>query len=410
MKTIKPFHFHHVIHANASKSDAQRCLILAAFSDCPVQISGLDASDDIQSMIRCIETMGARYDVKTETVYPIKEWNKAEIILNVGESGFALRTLAFVGLALTKNLTLTGSGTLLNRNQRQLCQVLEKLGLQVSTNSEKLPIKISGSANENNILINGKDGSQVISGLLLLAPLLKNESLVTIENPTSKPYLDMTMSRMRDFGLSILEIEENTYKIPGNQKIHSNQIRLEGDWSGAANHLVGAAISGQLELHGLQKESAQADRAILQMLADFGAAISWKADVLYVQASKSKNPFNTNIIDCPDLFPICVILACSAKGTSRIFGIQRLKNKESDRLDAMCELLNKWGIHYQLEENSILITGTSKLSGIEINTREDHRIAMAGTIASCISEKEMVLNNESCVKKSYPNFYLDLGV
>jgi 3-phosphoshikimate 1-carboxyvinyltransferase len=220
----------------------------------------------------------------------------------------------------------------------------------------------------------------------------------------------MTMSRMRDFGLSILEIEENTYKIPGNQKIHSNQIRLEGDWSGAANHLVGAAISGQVELHGLQKESAQADRAILQMLADFGAAISWKADVLYVQASKSKNPFNTNIIDCPDLFPICVILACSAKGTSRIFGIQRLKNKESDRLDAMCELLNKWGIHYQLEENSILITGTSKLSGIEINTREDHRIAMAGTIASCISEKEMVLNNESCVKKSYPNFYLDLGV
>lgn len=410
MKTINPFHFHHVIHANASKSDAQRCLILAAFSDCPVHISGLDASEDIQSMIHCIETLGARYDDKTEIVYPISKRNKASITLNVGESGFALRTLALVGLALTKNLTLTGSGTLLNRNQHQLCQVLKKLGLQVSSKSEKLPLNISGSVAGESILVNGKDGSQVISGLFLLAPLLEDELLVTIDNPTSKPYLDMTTSRMRDFGLSIQEIEENKYKIPGNQKIRLNQIRLEGDWSGAANHLVGAAISGEVELHGLQKKSAQADRAILKMLEDFGADISWKEDVLFVRASETKNPFSANIKDCPDLFPICVILACSAKGISHIAGIHRLKNKESNRLDAMCELLNKWDVKYQIEENSILISGTGTLSGIEINTREDHRIAMAGTIASCISEKVMILNNEFCVKKSYPNFYLDLGV
>jgi 3-phosphoshikimate 1-carboxyvinyltransferase len=410
MKTINPFHFHHVIHANASKSDAQRCLILAAFSEQPVQISGMDDSEDIQSMIRCIETLGARYDKITDTVYPISERNKISITLNVGESGFALRTLALVGLALTKNLTLTGSGTLLNRNQHQLCHVLEKLGLQVLSKNEKLPLNIFGSIARKSILVNGKDGSQVISGLLLLAPLLKQESIIAIENPTSKPYLDMTISRMRDFGLSIQDIEENKYKIPGNQKIQLNQIQLEGDWSGAANHLVGAAISGQVELHGLQKNSKQADRAILKILEEFGAEITWKEDILLVRGSQSKNPFQTNILDCPDLFPIIVVLACSAIGISRISGIHRLKNKESNRLNVMCELLDKWKVRYQIEENNIRIVGTGSLVGAEINTYEDHRIAMAGTIAACISGKEMILNNDACIKKSYPNFFMDLGI
>lgn len=410
MKTINPFHFNHVIHANASKSDAQRCLILAAFSEQPVQIRGLDDSEDIRSMIRCIETLGARYDDKTDTVYPILERNKASITLAVGESGFALRTLALVGLALTKDLTLTGSGTLLNRNQDQLCQVLEKIGLAVSSNNVKLPLNISGSVTEKNIFVNGKDGSQVISGLFLLAPLLEGESIVTIEHPTSKPYLDMTILRMRDFGLSIIELEENKYRIPGNQKTQLKEIQLEGDWSGAANHMVGAAISGQVELHGLKKDSKQADREILHILKEFGAEITWNDDILFVRESHSKTPFHVNILDCPDLFPICIVLACSAQGISQISGIHRLKNKESDRLDAMCELLNKWQVNYKIEENSILILGTGKLSGIKINTREDHRIAMAGTIAACISGKEMIFNNDACIKKSYPNFFMDLGI
>jgi 3-phosphoshikimate 1-carboxyvinyltransferase len=185
---------------------------------------------------------------------------------------------------------------------------------------------------------------------------------------------------------------------------------LEGDWSGAANHLVGAAISGQVELHGLQKNSKQADRAILKILEDFGAEITWKEDVVLVRESCSKNPFQANVLDCPDLFPILVVLACSAKGISLISGIQRLKNKESNRLNVMCELLDKWKVTYQLEENLIRIVGTGSVYGTEINTYKDHRIAMAGTIAACISAKEMILNEDACIKKSYPNFLMDLGI
>jgi 3-phosphoshikimate 1-carboxyvinyltransferase len=410
MKSIKPFHYHHVIQVNASKSDAQRCLILAAFSEQPVQIRGLDSSEDILSMLSCLETMGAQFDKVTGTIYPIKDRKISALTLNVGESGFALRTLALVGLALTNNLILTGSGTLVNRNQYQLCTVLTNLGLTVSSVNGKIPLHIQGDVTATNFVVNGKDGSQVISGLFLLSPLFKQESIIAIENPTSKPYLDMTISRMRDFGLSIIELEENTYTIPGNQKPHLKEINLEGDWSGAANHLVGAAISGQVELHGLQKNSKQADRAILEILNEFGAEITWKEDILIVCESQSKNPFQTNILDCPDLFPIIVVLACSAKGISQISGINRLKNKESNRLNVMCELLDKWEVRYQIEENIIRIVGTGSLVGAEINTHEDHRIAMAGTIAACISAKEMILNEDQCIKKSYPNFFKDLGI
>lgn len=410
MKSIKPFHFHHVIQANASKSDAQRCLILAAFSEQPVHIRGLDSSEDILSMLDCIKAMGAQFDKETETIHPIRERNISALTLNVGESGFALRTLALVGLALTNNLSITGSGTLLNRSQRQLCTVLTNLGLQVSSTHEKIPLHIQGDVTVNHFVVNGTDGSQVISGLFLLAPLLEHESIITIENPTSKPYLEMTISRMRDFGFSIVELEQHKYCIPGNQHAQLKELKLEGDWSGAANHLVGAAISGQVELHGLQKDSKQADKAILEILEAFGAEITWENDILLVKKSSVKNPFRANIVDCPDLFPICVVLACSAQGISEIFGIQRLKNKESNRLNVMCELLDKWKVRYQIEENNISIVGTGSVNGTEINTYDDHRIAMAGTIAACISAKEMILNEDTCIKKSYPNFYVDLGI
>jgi 3-phosphoshikimate 1-carboxyvinyltransferase len=410
MKSIKPFHFHHVIRANASKSDAQRCLILAAFSEQPVQINGLDSSEDILSMIQCIEAMGAQFDKETETVHPVRERNISALTLNVGESGFALRTLALVSLACTKNLTMTGAGTLLSRNQHQLCTVLSNLGLKVLSANEKLPLNIQGDVTASNIVVNGTDGSQVISGLFLLAPLLKHESIIAIENPTSKPYLEMTLSRMRDFGFTVIELEENKYTIPGNQQSKLKEIKLEGDWSGAANHLVGAAISGQVELHGLVKNSKQADKAILEILKAYGAEIIWKDNTLLVRASEVKKPFQANLLDCPDLFPILVVLACSVKGISQISGIHRLKNKESNRLNVMCELLDKWKVAYHIEENNIRIIGTGSVVGSEINTHDDHRIAMAGTIAACISDSEMVLNEDRCVKKSYPNFFKDLRI
>lgn len=409
MTAINPFQVQHVIFSNASKSDAQRCLILAALSTKPTKILGLDQSEDISAMLACIQELGASYNEETSTVHPSSRNICERICLNVHESGFALRTLAFVGMAFTKNLTLNGTGSLLQRDHAQLCQILQQIGFTVESNEFKLPIHISGSASFKPITVNGEAGSQAISGLFLLAPFLDQDSSVSIESLKSKPYLEMTIARMRDFGIVLQKLNDYSYQIPGNQLIQKNEVHIEGDWSGAANPIVGAAISGKLELHGLNSHSLQADRHILQVIQDFGATITWKEDVLFVQQSKTNSPFETNISDCPDLFPILVVLACASTGTSRIIGVNRLQNKESDRLSVMCEVLEKFEIAYQLGSTEIFIHGTGQVAGGEINTHNDHRIAMAATIAACISREPIQLTDASCVSKSYPKFFVDLG-
>ena len=410
MTTINPFHFQHVIHSNASKSDAQRCLILASLSNYPTKINGLDHSEDVRAMLNCLQELGARYEEESSTIYPTSFLQQESISLNVQESGFALRTLAFVGMAFTKKLTLNGTGSLLQRDHSHVCQILQQLGFDVESNGNKLPIHVSGNVQVKKLTVNGEAGSQAISGLFLLASTLKNDTFVTIERLKSKPYFQMTLTRLRNFGVCIDELTEDTFFMKGAQEIHCSEVDIEGDWSGAANPIVGAAISGKVELHGLNQYSLQADRQILQAIQDFGATITWEKDVLLVQESKTKTPFEINITDCPDIFPILVVLACAAIGTSKISGVDRLKNKESDRLLVMCEVLQQFGIAFQIDSTEIHIHGIGTAEGGEINTHNDHRIAMAATILACISRNSIELTNASCVAKSYPDFFKDLGL
>ena len=408
MKTISPFRFHHHIQANASKSDAQRCLILAAFSDTSMDIYGLDGSEDILSMQRCLEEIGATFiGTNPMQVRPINKKLKRTLVLNVGESGFALRTIAFLSLVCSDNVTINGSGTLLNRAQGQLITILKQLGLTVDSNQGKIPLHIKGNPSISDLTVDGSAGSQAISGLCLLAPHLPNGLNIRVNDLKSKPYLEMTIQRMHAMGISI-ELGESAYSIAGNQSYHPTTCHIEGDWSGAANHIVGAAISGIVYLSGLRIDSLQADRQILEVITEFGATVEQSESELIVRESLEKTPFHTNIEDCPDLFPILVVLACAANGTSIIHGIQRLQNKESDRLLVMCELLTTFGLSYQIQSNEIHIHGTGKIGGGIVNTHQDHRIAMAASIAATISTQDIILSDESCISKSYPKFFQDL--
>lgn len=410
MKTIRPFRLNHEIQANASKSDAQRCLILAAFSSKPSLIHGLDESEDVLSMKRCLSEIGAEFHgTNPLQVLPIRNRDKRSLTLNVGESGFALRTIAFMSLVCSEDVTLHGTGTLLQREQQQLITILKQLGLDVNSNEGKLPLHIRGKVAVSEISVDGSAGSQAISGLCLLAPHLPNGLQVHIEKLKSKPYLDLTLQRMRSTGIHLDEVNSDTFFIPNQSSYDTDAYHIEGDWSGAANFIVGAAISGSLRIAGLQATSMQADRCILNFIQSYGAALHWKEKILHITEAKTKTAFQATIEDCPDLFPILVVLACSAKGTSIIHGVERLKNKESDRLLVMCELLLTFGVRHELHSNELHIHGTGKVLGGLIQTHFDHRIAMAASIAGSISENDILLSDEHCVAKSYPNFFNDLG-
>jgi len=411
MKTISPFRFNHEIQANASKSDAQRCLILAAFSSGPTALHGLDESEDIVSMQKCLRVLGAEHH-GTNPIYiqPRIQQGEKSVELQVGESGFALRTLAFMSLIDYNDVTILGKGTLLKREQHQLIEILNQLGLQVESNDGKLPLRVQGTISVSELSVDGSAGSQVISGLCLLAPHLPNGLKISVANLTSKPYLEMTLERMKFMGIHVQSFGKDSYFIPGKQTYHRHECHIEGDWSGAANLIVGAAISGNIRVSGLASTSLQADKRILEFVQAFGAQVKWSDANLSISAGTERRAFIANIEDCPDIFPILVILACAADGTSAISGIHRLKNKESDRLSVMCELLKSVGVSFEIESNTISIHGTGKIEGGTVDTHNDHRIAMAAAIAACISRNEISLTDENCVSKSYPTFFRDLGI
>jgi 3-phosphoshikimate 1-carboxyvinyltransferase len=415
-KTIYPFKYSGKLRVNSSKSFAQRAFILALLAKGETIIYNADESKDVLSIQNCIRQLGAEIIVLEEGIKVIPPLRKKidSVTLNVGESGLALRMLGIVATLFSSTIHLTGEGSILNRSQKQLIEILKQLGLTVKHDNFKLPIQIKGEITNQNLVIDAREGSQVISGLLITLPLLHKSSSVELVNVTSRPYLEMTNEIISFFGISISSIFDKAFSIQGNQSYKSSSYTIEGDWSGAANHLVGAAISGSIKLVGLNSKSKQADAKILAILKEFGAEINIEKtkdnqEIIKVSKGISKKPFDFDLTDAPDLFPILSILAAVAIGKSTITGTNRLLNKESNRLESVSELLKNLSVPFKIGENIIEIYGKGKINPIAtIDTYNDHRIAMAATIGASISETTVVLNNVDCIKKSYPDFFSDL--
>jgi len=418
-KLISPFNYQGKLKVNSSKSYAQRAFILALLAEGETMIYNSGQSNDVLAIQKCICQLGAQilpFKNGLKIIPPASKCIK-NVSLNVGESGLALRLLGIVSILFSQNITLTGEGSILNRSQKQLIEIIEQLGLAIKHNNFKLPIQITGSITERKLEIDASGGSQVISGLLLTLPLMEKNSLITLKKITSLPYLLMTLEIMSDFGIYIKPKLDEEISIKGKQNYRGCSYFVEGDWSGAANHCVGAAISGSIELHGLNPNSQQADRAILSVLSQFGANIlistlpNNTTQIITITESIVKNPFEFDLINAPDLFPILAILAASAKGKSLIMGTNRLVNKESNRLESVVKMLTDFSVEFEVGENQIAIFGTGKITPVNpINSFNDHRIAMAATIGACVSDISISLFETDCVNKSYTEFFNDLSI
>jgi 3-phosphoshikimate 1-carboxyvinyltransferase len=215
---------------------------------------------------------------------------------------------------------------------------------------------------------------------------------------------------MEEFGVFVTNENYKSFKIAGNQKYTGREFKIEGDWSGAANHIVGAAISGEIKLKGLKEDSTQADKICLKIVQQFGAKTTWDNGDLIISKAPKPTPIQVDLTDNPDLFPVLAILACAAEGSSIFTGTNRLIYKESNRLQTVEEMLDVFGVSFSTSDNTIAIHGSGKIIGGLINSHNDHRIAMAATIAACISDQEITIINPSCVGKSYPKFFNDLGL
>jgi 3-phosphoshikimate 1-carboxyvinyltransferase len=395
------------IHAPGSKSHAQRLLLLAALSKNKCIIDQFDNSADNLSMLKALRQFNHALHIEGARVYVEPSHSKsAHVAIQIGESGFGLRTLAFVGHLFAGSYSITGDGSLLTRSHWATIHTLESLGLEVKHEDGKLPLQITGTIQNFKLTVDGSSGSQHVSGLFMLASQVKGSWEITIENLKSAPYFHWTLAALSQAGF-VYELKERTYFFTGAQDLRFNDAVIEGDWSSVAAHLVGAAIRGTIHISGLLADSMQADRGLLKILSEFGAQIKWEKSILTVTHAKETKGFQADINDHPDLFPVLVILACAATNKSRIEGIHRLQNKESDRLAAMCAALDAWGIKFEIVDDYISIYGNGALPFAKLSSFNDHRIAMAICIASLLSTEGQEIDDLQCLKKSYPNFFED---
>lgn len=395
------------IKAIPSKSAAHRAFICAALSEQKTEIVCESISEDIQATINCLAALGAEIAENNGvyTVNPIQHTISQEAHLNCGESGSTLRFILPVVSALGRRARIDGSGRLPERPIKPLTEQLNANGAVIG---ERFPIQCSGKLASGVFRVAGNISSQFISGLLLASPLTGGDCRIEITTALeSKPYIDMTISVMRLFGVEVEETE-NGYFVKGGQRYASpGAFIVEGDWSNAAFWLVAGALGGSgVTCANLSLNSAQGDKAVIEILRQFGAKVEMRNDAFTVSPAPMKG-IEINAADIPDLVPVLSVLACGAVGETRIYNASRLRFKESDRLARVYDIITRLGGNIKQTDDGLIISGAGRLSGGRADASGDHRLAMSLAVASIICENSVIIDGAESVNKSYPRFFED---
>lgn len=339
------------------------------------------------------------------TVGIIKALENGESVLNCIESGSTLRFMIPVAAALGKNVTFVGEGRL---PQRPIGEYLELLPMHnVAVESDGgLPLTISGKLKNGSYEVAGDVSSQYITGLLLALANLEGDSAIILTTPLqSKPYVDMTVKIMNDFGVKVTETDFG-YLIHGGQSFHKMDYTVEGDWSQAAFFLVAGAINGDVTVDGLDMNTTQGDKGILDVLEAFGAKFEINENSVRCVKSELKGTV-VDATDIPDLVPIISVLAAFSEGQTVIKGAERLRYKESDRIESVVENLKLIGADVTETEDGMIINGGKELHSAELKGYNDHRIVMAFSVSGLFLDGETVIDDANSINKSYPSFFED---
>ncbi|WMW23307.1 3-phosphoshikimate 1-carboxyvinyltransferase [Methanolobus mangrovi] len=402
------------VFAPPSKSYTHRAITIAALSEeCVIHRPLLSA--DTLATIRACEAFGASID-KTEEKLHITGVNSKPFVPNdvidVANSGTTLRFMTAVS-ALTNGVTvLTGDGSIRNRPNQPLLDVLNKLGVEAySTRGNGCaPLVVRGGLKGAITMIDGSISSQFISALLIACPLTTQSTTLSIKGEMkSRPYVDVTIELLESAGAEILVEEGNTIKfiIPANQKYNLKEYTVPGDFSSASYLLAGAAVTGSTVTVKNLFPSKQGDVDIIDVLERMGAEITWDKENGIVKVAG--NGLKGTTFDAgatPDLVPTIAVLAACAEGVTVIENAEHVRYKETDRLHAMALELTKMGISVKEEPDQLIITG-GELHGAELHGWHDHRIVMALTIAGMVAGDTIIDTAES-VEISFPNFFEEM--
>lgn len=394
-----------------SKSYAQRALAAALLASGRTTLRGIELCRDTRSAIEAIRNLGARVTIEDDNTLIIDGGlNPVVERLNVGESGLAARLFTPIASLVDRAMVIDGEGTLRHRPMSMMVDPLRALGVDVRDGGGRLPIEVRGPIRGGRIKVDGSISSQFITGLLIALPMANEDTTIEVENAVSIPYIDMTLETLERFGVEVMhnEGDYSEFYIEGNQEFTPVDYTIESDWSAAAFIMVAAAIAGEVTIHNISTLSRQADTAVCRALERAGASIIIEESAITV-AHRPLEAFSFDATNSPDLFPALVALAAAADGVSTIYGIERLRGKESDRGEVLKEEYAKLGIDIELDydENVMRVVGGMPQAA-EVDSHDDHRIAMSLAITSLRIAEELPIRNRECVAKSYPSFFEDL--
>jgi 3-phosphoshikimate 1-carboxyvinyltransferase len=398
-----------------SKSLTQRALIVAALADGETTLRGPLASEDTEYTSRALAAMGIEISHKGNRWLVKGKGGKIEEPgqdIYLGNNGTATRFLTSVAALGAGEFAITGDKRMEERPIKPLMEALNGWGVDITstkgTGCPPLLIRANGLAGGKTLLPEGKS-SQYLSSLLLVAPYAKQPAELTVAGEVlSKPYVTMTLAVMKDFGIEVTaSLKLNHFIIPRG-KYRSQEYLVEGDASSASYFWAAAAVTGgRVTVANVPSPSLQGDAALVDILARMGCHVEKSKKGITVIGTDELRGIEVDMGDCPDVVPTLAVVATQAKGRTVIKNIAHLRIKECDRLHVMATELAKLGAKVQELPDTMIIEGkeaSGRLSGAEIETYNDHRIAMSFGVAGLVVPGVKVLGEE-CVVKSFPDFW-----
>ena len=385
----------------SSKSAAHRAIIAAAIAKGTSRISGVTLCDDVKATLNGVCALGAnvRFDSDDILITGIKNAPQSAEI-DCGESGSTVRFLIPLAATYGVNATFVGHGRLPERPLDDIIDALTPHGIScVQLTDRSLPLSISGISDGSEYRIAGNISSQYLTGLLLSSCVHGGEIKLSTDLE-SAPYVDMTVDMIRRFGGSV-SVENGKYTVSGS--LQARDIYVEGDWSSAAFLFEAAALGGEVNISGLDEKSYQGDKKCAGIFRKIGADVNFRDGIYNVRKNQIR-PFDLDASQVPDLVPAIAVTLAFADGKSLIYNARRLRIKESDRLKAVADNLEKMGIKTELTDDSLTVFGGIPHSA-EIDSFNDHRIAMAFSAAAVAINGGITVNGAQSVAKSFPDFY-----
>jgi 3-phosphoshikimate 1-carboxyvinyltransferase len=393
------------VRAPSSKSYTIRGLLCAALAKGKSEIIHPLSSDDTEASLNVLSQVGIHVQQEQDSWQVIGgDFHKPHTDLFCSESAATLRFMTAICSLVPGKCRLVTGHSLSQRPVKPLVQALRQLGVNCSCQGEVAPVIVDGGELEGGVTeLPGDISSQFISALLFISPLADKGTKIRLTTPLeSKPFVLMTLKCLEEFGIKAesstdlreFEILKQTYK--------PTKYRVEGDWSSASYLLALGATCGEVEVENLNPESLQGDKIVLDLLTDMGASVIVSKNSVTVKKSRL-NAIRADLSDCIDLLPTMAVLAAVADGVSEFVGIERARIKESNRVSTIREGLERMGIKIGEEANRLTIAGAEP-KGSVIDTRSDHRIAMAFSVLGS-SVGGTIIDDAECISKTYPEFW-----